>query len=115
MKISRLVPLLSLLAVAGLLAGGLIVNSKSRESLKLQENPEQKLASWVVAKTENGADAEFLVILKDQADLDAAASLPTKEEKGRYVFETLLAKARVSQASLIDFLKQRNAEYREFY
>src|SRR5262249_46269174 len=32
-----------------------------------------------------------------------------------YVFETLLAKARVSQASLIDFLKQRNAEYREFY
>src|SRR5262249_735516 len=42
-------------------------------------------------------------------------SLATKEEKGRFVFETLYAKARVSQASLIDFLKQRGAEYKQFY
>src|SRR5262249_13838760 len=115
MKISRLVVFFSLLTVAGLVAGGLIVNASSRKSLKLQENPAQKLASWVIANTANGAEAEFLVILKEQADLNAAASLATKEEKGRFVFETLYAKARVSQASLIDFLKQRGAEYKQFY
>jgi len=35
--------------------------------------------------TANGQQAEFLVMLADQADFGGAAALPTKTEKGRYV------------------------------
>lgn len=108
-KIPRFVALLLLLTAAGLVAGGLIVTADVK-----QQEP-QKLASWVIAKTAGGADAEFLVMLKEQADLGGANALQTKGEKGRFVFEALRAKADASQAPLIEFIKQRGAEYRSFY
>src|SRR6267142_5150311 len=48
-----------------------------------------KIAPWVMEHTANGQQAEFLVVLADQADLTAAANLQTKAEKGRFVFHTL--------------------------
>src|ERR1700745_674119 len=51
-----------------------------------------KIAPWVMEHTANGQQAEFLVLLADQADVSGAASLPTKAEKGRYVYTTLLTK-----------------------
>src|SRR5689334_8644128 len=48
-----------------------------------------KIAPWVVQHTANGQQAEFFVVLADQANLGAAAHLPTKTAKGRFVFETL--------------------------
>ena len=53
-------------------------------------SPEQtgiatKIAPWVTEHTANGQQAEFFVVLADQADLGGAAALPTKSEKGRYV------------------------------
>jgi subtilisin family serine protease len=114
MKFSRFVALLLLLTAVGLIAGGLIVNAQ-RDSQEPQDSL-QKLAPWVVERTADGQTAEFLVMLKEQADLlGAAALLPAKEAKTRYVFETLRAKAGASQAGLIEFLKQRGAEYRSFY
>lgn len=126
MKRSRFVVLLLLLIAMGVLAGGLIARAKSaNEHLPNEtkseagENTQQKalkkLAPWVLSQTVNGEDAEFLVLLADQADLSAAEQLQTKEEKGRYVFETLRAKADQSQASLISWLKGRQVEYRSFY
>src|SRR5580765_4722599 len=44
-----------------------------------------KIAPWVMEHTGNGQQAEFFVVLADQADLSGAASLPTKAEKGRFV------------------------------
>src|SRR6266576_545083 len=52
-----------------------------------------KIAPWVIEHTSNGQQAEFFVVLADQADLSGAVSLPTKAEKGRYVYQTLLDKA----------------------
>src|SRR5438094_8799734 len=46
-----------------------------------------KIAVWVMEHTANGQKAEFLVVLADQADLSGAASLPTKVEKGRFVYQ----------------------------
>ncbi len=40
--------------------------------------------------TANGQQAEFFVVLADQADLSQAAALQTKAEKGRYVYNALL-------------------------
>lgn len=74
-----------------------------------------KVAPWVLDHTAGGRQAEFLVILADQADFSAAYSLPTKLEKGRYVRDVLWNKAQATQPPIIDLLKQRGVEYRSFY
>lgn len=73
------------------------------------------LAPWVVRNTEGGAEAEFLVVLADQADLSAAAEFSTRVEKGMYVFDTLQEKARSTQKPLLDWLAARGIEHRSFY
>ena len=52
-------------------------------------NIANKIAPWVVEHTAYGQQAEFFVVLADRADLSAAANLPTKTEKGRFVYQTL--------------------------
>jgi hypothetical protein len=42
-----------------------------------------KIAPWVIEHTANGRQAEFMVVLVDQADLRPAAALATKSEKSR--------------------------------
>jgi len=51
-----------------------------------------KIAPWVIEHTANGQQAEFFVILKDQADLSGSTALATKAEKGRYVYDALRKK-----------------------
>ena len=65
--------------------------------------------------TANGQQAEFLVVLADQADLSGATSLPTKAEKGRFVYQTLLEKAQTTQEPILQWLRDRNIEHRSFY
>ena len=74
-----------------------------------------KIAAWVIDHTANGQRAEFFVVLADQADLSGAASLPTKAEKGRFVYQTLLEKAQSTQEPILQWLRDRNIEYRSFY
>jgi hypothetical protein len=52
-----------------------------------------KIAPWVLQHTADGKEAEFLVVLSDQADLSGAEALATKQEKGRYVRDALWNKA----------------------
>ncbi|HPQ42147.1 MAG TPA: hypothetical protein PLV45_17385, partial [bacterium] len=54
--------------------------------------------------------AEFFVVLNKQADVSYAYQLQTKEEKGKYVFETLTRTARETQADIIQILEARNVE-----
>jgi serine protease AprX len=74
-----------------------------------------KIAAWVVEHTANRQQAEFLVVLADQADLSGATSLPTKVEKGRFVYQTLLEKAQRTQEPILQWLRDRNIEYQSFY
>jgi serine protease AprX len=74
-----------------------------------------KIAPWVMEHTANGQQAEFLVVLADQADVSLAASLLTKAEKGRYVYQTLLEQAQTTQEPILQWLRDRNIEYRSFY
>src|SRR5436309_14775385 len=74
-----------------------------------------KIAPWVMEHTANGQQAEFFVVLADQADLSGAASLPTKAEKGRFVYQTLLEKAQSTQEPILQWLRDRNIEHRSFY
>jgi hypothetical protein len=50
-----------------------------------QEQAQRKIAPWVMDHTENGAEAEFLVVLRDKADLSSAKTLQSKREKGQFV------------------------------
>jgi serine protease AprX len=59
--------------------------------------------------------AEVLVVFRAQADLSGAAALPTKEAKGRYVYQALQAMAQASQQDVRAVLDAQRATYQSFY
>src|SRR5213595_1357937 len=75
----------------------------------------QKIAPWVMEHTANGQQAEFFVVLADQADLSPAAALPTKAQKGRFVHDALWNKAQTTQAPILRWLAERGIEHSSFY
>jgi hypothetical protein len=87
---TRLVAILLLaIAVAG-------VSQSSADSAQTQQ-ARAKISPWVLSQTAGGKQTEFFIVLEDQADLSGAYRLSTKEEKGRFVFDTLSAKAKETQ------------------
>ena len=74
-----------------------------------------KIAPWVIEHTANGQQAEFFIVLADQADLSGAANLATKTEKGRYVYEELRNKSQATQGPVLQWLRERGIEHRSFY
>jgi serine protease AprX len=74
-----------------------------------------KIAPWVVDHTLNGQQAEFIVVLADQADLSEARKAKTKHEKAHRVRDALWNKAQQTQQPILRWLRQRNIEYRAFY
>src|SRR5881409_4222859 len=113
----------SLFLIAALLAAvGAIGSSRAGGSSRRGETTgqrvdtlHQKIASWVMQHTANGQQAEFFVVLADQADLSGAASLSTKAEKGRYVHDALWNKSQASQRLILQWLRERGIEHRSFY
>ncbi|HKQ76979.1 MAG TPA: S8 family serine peptidase, partial [Blastocatellia bacterium] len=109
------------LTVCGIFLGGFAAGAKSKKrpaiklSKELQQKALRKFSPWVMQKTDAGEEAEFLVVLEEQADLSLARLFETKEEKGRYVFETLLARASETQAPLLGWLEERGIPRRSFY
>src|SRR4026207_1061702 len=79
------------------------------------ETQKIKIAPWVMEHTANGQQAEFFVVLADQADLSPAASLATKAEKGRFVYQTLQNKAQTTQGPILQWLGDRALEHQSFY
>src|SRR5262245_16795114 len=79
-------------AAAGAMASTRVANQqKTTASSPL--SAKQKIVPWVIEHTANGQQAEFFIVLADQADLSHANNLQTKAEKGRYVYNTLLNKS----------------------
>src|SRR5437588_1165831 len=74
-----------------------------------------KIAPWVLQHTADGKQAEFLVVLSDQADLSGAAALPTKNERGRYVYDALRNKSQATQGPILQWLSERGLNYQPFY
>jgi serine protease AprX len=73
-----------------------------------------KVDPWVLQTATEG-ETEFLVYLTAQADLSGAKALPTKLEKGTYVYESLTAIAGRTQNGLIAQLDQLGVEYRPYW
>jgi subtilisin family serine protease len=100
-------------AIASSPAVGQRVELPSQRTLRPASG--QKIAQWVMEHTASGQQAEFLVVMADRADLSPAANLPTKTEKGRFVYQTLLEKARTTQEQILQWLRERNIEHQSFY
>lgn len=102
------------LGLIGLLFTGLALSAPPALSAKVAP---QVWADLRVAKSAATAtdEAEFLVILAEQADLGAAASAPNREARLRYVYDALRETALRSQASLRAELDGTGVAYRSFY
>src|SRR5437870_5020953 len=77
--------------------------------------PPSKIAPWVIEHTASGQQAEFFVVLADQADLSGAEALRTKAEKARYVHDALWNKRQATQRPILQWLRERGLEHRSFY
>ena len=73
-----------------------------------------KVDPWVL-QTAEASETEFLVYLKEQADLRGAATLKTKAEKGAYVYQRLMETARQTQEPLLHTLNAQGLEYRPYW
>jgi subtilisin family serine protease len=74
-----------------------------------------KIDDAVLTAIAEAGSASFIALMAEQADLSPAYRLRSKEEKGRFVFETLRATAERSQAGLLAELKQRGVAHRSLY
>ena len=108
----------SLLLVAAGVAALEAIGSSLATSQRVGGNPinvVNKIAPWVVAQTANGQQAEFFIVLADQADLSVAAALRTKNEKGRFVHDALWNKSQTTQRAIVRWLREHGVEHRSFY
>ena len=71
---------------------------------------QSKVDPWVLLTASEG-ETEFLVYLTTQADLSGASLLPTKLEKGWFVYQTLTSAAERTQKPVIADLERLGVEY----
>ena len=94
MRLPRLIALPLAVAVAGLFA------ATPRAAHSAQEPWDAKVDRWVLS-TAGAGPAEFLVYLTEQADVSSAHGIAAREDKGRYVTDTLRATAARTQGPLL--------------
>ena len=74
-----------------------------------------KIAPRLTTETSLGGSSEALIVFSEQADLSGAANLPTKLQKGQYVYNALRTVAERTQAPLRKLLQERGIAYESFY
>ncbi len=74
-----------------------------------------KINAHVLEKLQNGETTRALIVMAEQADVSAAQNLQTKQEKGRFVFDTVRATAQRTQVGVRALLDQRGVTYRAYY
>ena len=108
-KVGPLRRIIGLLFLAAAVAAVLGAVASSR-AVSQSSSPEQaaalrKIAPWVTEHTADGKQAEFMIVLADQADLSGAAALKTKNEKGRFVRDALWNKSQTTQGPILQWLR----------
>jgi len=106
----KIIPTLIILILFMNWAGRSIAASRESESVPW----ENKVNSQVMDGIQRG-ETEFLVIMKDQADLSHAADLKSKEEKGKFVYLTLTKYAENNQKLVRTTLDELGVKYRPFW
>ena len=73
-----------------------------------------KVDARVLAAVTAG-ESEFVIYMKEQADLSGSSALKTKEEKGQYVYERLTTAAQSTQGPVKQTLTQLGAQHNGFW
>jgi serine protease AprX len=73
-----------------------------------------KIDPWVLETSRQG-ETEFLVLLREQADLRGARGIASKTERGAFVVNALAATAERSQAPLLAFLEERGVAHGAYW
>jgi serine protease AprX len=73
-----------------------------------------KVDPWVISRAGAGP-TEFLVYLAEQSDLTAAEGLKARDDKGRYVSNTLRATAARTQGPLLALLNGKGVQHRPYW
>jgi subtilisin family serine protease len=100
--------LIALLMIAVL---GVAVPSLSAQASGAVAKIEPHLASSIAS----GGSGEALIVLSEQADLSGAANLPTKLEKGQYVYTALRTVAERTQAPIRKMLQDRGIPFQSYF
>lgn len=110
------IKLLGLLIVTALVAIILTGSPRSGAQVGIAtlENWRDKVDARVLDSAAVG-QTEFLIYMKQQADLSGAKELATKNEKGSYVYQRLTANAANTQFNVKQALAQRGAQYKSFW
>lgn len=103
--------LLALAILGGALAFAAGLPAPQRQAPEWQE----KVDSWVLQGVRDGSQAEFLVFMQEQASLEAARNMATKEQRGQFVFERLHDTANRTQGPLRATLRQQGVAYQPFW
>ena len=118
-RVGPLPRILCILLFAAAVAAGLGAVASSRAVSQPARPGEsaalRKIAPWVTQHTVGGRQAEFMIILADQAELRGAAALRTKQEKGRFVRDALWNKSQATQGPILRWLDEHKLEHRSFY
>ena len=77
--------------------------------------PVSKIAPEVVADTANDKHASVVILMADQANVNAAYSMKDQDARGWYVYNTLKNHADRTQADIKAFLTARGIEYQSFW
>lgn len=75
----------------------------------------QKVDRALLSEAEDVASVDFLVLLREQADVSSAWDLPDKAAKGWFVFRQLQLTAGKTQPALLALLDGAGVEHRSFY
>jgi serine protease AprX len=89
-------------------------------SAAVQPDVESKIGSQLrqqigSTRTEDGRNWPVMIWLKDAADLSQAATMDSREQKGRFVHEALVATATRSQRSIIARLKEMGLRHQPYW
>src|SRR6266511_3017401 len=112
---TRFFPIVPIATAATLIAAAAIMAVAGQRDPSSPGAAASKIAPWVVEHTASGQQAEFMVVLGDQADLSGAATMRTKNEKGSYVYDTLRNKSQATQGPILQWLRERGIEHRSYY
>jgi hypothetical protein len=96
----------------------MIVGLLALMAWSLPENTpwQDKVSPVLLEKARQSADKiNFMVMMKQEADVSEAKQLTTKDEKAWFVYNQLQQTAARSQSGIIALLEAKGAKYRSFY
>jgi serine protease AprX len=93
----------------------LVTATTSSHSVTQKVQPSSKIGPRVLSATAGGQTTPIVILLSDQADVNAAYSINDQDARGWFVYNTLTAHATRTQAGLKEYLNSQGAAFQSFW